>query len=299
MLFSVIIPTFNRPNSMVRAVRSCLSQTYRNFEVIVCDDGSSEDYTTALSGIRDARVRYVRMDENAGKIAAILRGQELVSGAFVAFLDDDDEWRPSHLANLASVIAAAGEAARQTLFYTKVEIIRGKGRSTFRPRAAKAPSDTFVEYIVKRGGLMQNSGICLPRELLAKFKFDPAVRKHVDYEICQWAEHAGAHFIFVPDPTAVWHCEPASGRLSKSKIGASRAWLEHWRARGVTFGSDLEEAFIAFHVAPLVALTDLRSALALLGRAAAKGYVSWPLIARTLSAAFARSRRGRLELATS
>lgn len=93
---SVVIAAYNRPDYLQAALNSVLNQTYENFEIIVVDDGSETD----LSGIVEScsvDVRYVRQSENGGPSRARNRGVALADGAYVAFLDDDDEWLPSKL----------------------------------------------------------------------------------------------------------------------------------------------------------------------------------------------------------
>jgi len=92
---SAVITTFDRASMVVEAVESVLSQTYRNIEVIVVDDGSTDGTDLALSRFGD-RIRYFRQ-ENSGPSAARNRGIELASGEFVAFLDSDDLWTPEKI----------------------------------------------------------------------------------------------------------------------------------------------------------------------------------------------------------
>lgn len=88
-LVSVIIPTFNRSAYLEQAIDSVLDQTFQDFEVVVVDDGSTDDTARVVSQIADPRIRYVSQ-ENAGRSAARNRGLALSSGEFIAFLDDDD-----------------------------------------------------------------------------------------------------------------------------------------------------------------------------------------------------------------
>src|SRR5262245_47409787 len=91
-LVSVLVPTYNRSKLVRRAVESALAQSYRRLEVLVVDDGSSDDTRQVIEGM-DPRVRYIRQ-ANAGVSAARNRGIAEARGEFVAFLDSDDEWLP-------------------------------------------------------------------------------------------------------------------------------------------------------------------------------------------------------------
>lgn len=91
-LVSVVIPTHNRRHIIGKAVRSALGQTYRDLEVVVADDGSTDD-TRAVIESFGPRVRYVRQ-ANAGVSAARNFGMRHARGEFIAFLDSDDAWYP-------------------------------------------------------------------------------------------------------------------------------------------------------------------------------------------------------------
>ncbi len=90
-LVSVIIPTFNRAHVLPRAIESVLSQTYKNIELIVVDDGSSDDTKLLSVG---ARYFY---QENKGVSAARNLGIEKARGEYIAFLDSDDKWHPEKI----------------------------------------------------------------------------------------------------------------------------------------------------------------------------------------------------------
>jgi glycosyltransferase involved in cell wall biosynthesis len=93
-LVSAIVPTHNRAALVVRAVQSIMAQTYRNLEIIVVDDASTDDTRTAIERLGDTRIRYVRHDTNKGGSAARNTGIRHARGTYIAFLDDDDEWEP-------------------------------------------------------------------------------------------------------------------------------------------------------------------------------------------------------------
>ena len=96
-LISVIIPTYNREKLIERAVRSVLNQSYSNLEVIVVDDGSTDQTEAIVKGILDERVHFYKMLENEGAGHARNEGVKLSNGEIIAFHDSDDEWRPEKL----------------------------------------------------------------------------------------------------------------------------------------------------------------------------------------------------------
>lgn len=104
---SVVIPTHNRCEFLGRALASALGQTLGDLEVIVVDDGSSDDTPAALAAVRDERVRAMRI-ERSGVGAARNRGIVAARGEWLAFLDDDNEWDPGYLARMLAVARASG-----------------------------------------------------------------------------------------------------------------------------------------------------------------------------------------------
>lgn len=93
--FSVIIPTFNRADYVVNAIGSVLDQTFKDFELIVVDDGSTDQTAEAL--LRFLPKLNVIRQRNSGVSAARNRGADHARGRWLAFLDSDDQWHPTYL----------------------------------------------------------------------------------------------------------------------------------------------------------------------------------------------------------
>jgi glycosyltransferase involved in cell wall biosynthesis len=92
---SVVIPTFNRASCLPEALETVFAQTYKNHEIIVVDDGST-DTTSSVVAKYGGRVRYI-YQQNAGVAAARNAGVRMARGDWIAFLDSDDEWLPRKL----------------------------------------------------------------------------------------------------------------------------------------------------------------------------------------------------------
>ncbi len=94
---SVLIPTYNRAYSLERAIRSVFNQTYQNFEIIIVDDGSTDNTEELVRSYNDERIKYLKNKINKGASAARNIGISNASGDLLSFLDSDDEWLPSKL----------------------------------------------------------------------------------------------------------------------------------------------------------------------------------------------------------
>jgi glycosyltransferase involved in cell wall biosynthesis len=104
VFLSIIIPTFNRCKLLNRALNSVFNQTYSDYEVIVIDDGSTDD-TAEMLQKNFTHLRY-SCQSNHGVSAARNKGLELAKGEWVAFLDSDDEWLPQKLEKQISLLKA-------------------------------------------------------------------------------------------------------------------------------------------------------------------------------------------------
>lgn len=93
-LVSVIMPVFNRPKLIKDAIASVLAQSYANFELIICDDASTDDTVKVIQSFKDKRIRLVRQEKQAGAAAARNKALQASRGNFIAYLDSDNIWHP-------------------------------------------------------------------------------------------------------------------------------------------------------------------------------------------------------------
>lgn len=96
-LVSVVIPMYNRENTIRRAVESVLDQTYKNIEVIVVDDASTDRSVETVQSIHDDRIKIICLADNQGANHARNVGIQAAIGEYIAFQDSDDEWFPTKL----------------------------------------------------------------------------------------------------------------------------------------------------------------------------------------------------------
>ncbi len=102
---SVVIPTYNRFEMLERALNSVLSQSFKDFDVIVIDDASSDNTNERMqrgfkAEMEKGIIRFIRNEKNHGRSACRNTGINLAQAGLISFLDDDDAWLPDHLVNL-------------------------------------------------------------------------------------------------------------------------------------------------------------------------------------------------------
>jgi len=139
-MFSVIIPTYNRRAIVVEAIRSVLNQTCTDFELIIVDDGSTDDTAPRIASLfSDPRLRLIRQ-ENRGPSAARNRGATHAKGRILAFLDSDDLWLPRKLEVQALEF---GESPDLLITQTEEIWMRNEVRKQPAPRHRKQGGDFF------------------------------------------------------------------------------------------------------------------------------------------------------------
>jgi len=109
-MFSVVIPLYNKENTIERAIHSVLNQTVQHFEIIVVNDGSTDGGAQVVEEIGDSRIQLIHQI-NEGAAAARNLGVTRASHELVAFLDADDEWKPAFLETIRSLVRKYAEAA--------------------------------------------------------------------------------------------------------------------------------------------------------------------------------------------
>lgn len=94
---SVVLPTYNRSHLLSRSIQSVLSQAYSDFELIIVDDGSTDDTEKVVKSFKSNKIKYIRHRDNKGLSTSRNTGIRAARGKYIAFQDDDDEWMPEKL----------------------------------------------------------------------------------------------------------------------------------------------------------------------------------------------------------
>lgn len=168
--FSIIIPTYNRSGSILKAINSILTQSYQSFEIIVIDDASTDNTKDLLATIEDKRLSYYLNAENKERCISRNLGIEKAQGKYICFLDSDDYHLPNHLEELHTFIHT--KSAPEALFFVNAwnETEEGLRTERFCPNFSKYnPYAYFLHYTVNP------QRWAIHRSILEKVNFDPDV----------------------------------------------------------------------------------------------------------------------------
>lgn len=175
--FSVIITTYNRPDKLIRAIDSVLSQEFQDFELIIVNDGSTADYDIVNKHIKDKEKIHYFYKQNEERSVARNFGVNKSNGTFICFLDDDDYYFNNHL----SVIRKAIEENNFThgIYHTYSIIKNADGTEKNMPIIPKNKKITEQEYYLTDGIMTVNSS-CFSKALMQKYPYDPNLKMSED-----------------------------------------------------------------------------------------------------------------------
>lgn len=224
MLVSVIVPAYNAATFIQESVRSALDQTHRELEVIVVDDGSTDDTAELASSIHDSRVRVLSAP-HAGLSRTRNRGLQAARGEAIAYLDADDLWWPRKLEKQLAVLWEDGVVAVGCM----VQNVSASGRVA-RRAWGQDPDGAEVQAAIRRAELLPfpiSAWLFRTAVLRALRGFDETVGPVDDLDLMSRTAHCG-RVAWVPEPLAGYRIHRGSilGRddASLRLIGSYVRW---------------------------------------------------------------------------
>jgi glycosyltransferase involved in cell wall biosynthesis len=209
MLVSVIIPTYNRAKTIERAVNSALAQTWKHLEVIVVDDGST-DNTDELLEAYGSRIRVIRQ-KNGGPSAAKNTGIRAATGEIISFLDSDDSWLPPKTERQVNLLQRT-ESSGVVCCVCNARMLNSTGTVTSFRKAGlypkheegiwSNPADILITTF-----LLFNQVAAVRREALAQagyFREDLPYGLNEDYDFALRLALIGP-WAFIAEPLMEWH----------------------------------------------------------------------------------------------
>ncbi len=214
---SIIIPTFNRRDYITIALDSVLKQTYKDYEIIIIDDGSSDDTKEVLKPYQD-NIRYFYQD-NKGIPTTRNRGIREARGDYIAFLDSDDFWLPE---KLERQIECFSNNSRYGMVATRCSSITPDGRLRKKNRPGKSG---WVLIDLFKANFIRTSSAMIKKECFDKIgMFDESLPECEEYDL--WLRIARKYPVgFINEPLAVYTDNPKgvstdslAGRLQRLKV---------------------------------------------------------------------------------
>jgi glycosyltransferase involved in cell wall biosynthesis len=220
-MISVIIPTYNRASLLGRAIESVLGQSFRDFELLIIDDGSTDNTAEVVEGITDSRIRYV-FGEHRGVSRARNIGVELSNRAWVGFLDSDDQWHPRKLERQIETLEV--NPGFRLIHTNEIWIRNGK------PLGQKEKHRKFGGWIFHRClplCLISPSSVLLDRRFLKDLGgFDESFPVCEDYEL--WLRVTSCQPVVFLDEPLITKFGGHADQLSRSRWG-----LDQYRLRAL------------------------------------------------------------------
>jgi glycosyltransferase involved in cell wall biosynthesis len=239
---SVVIPLYNKGPFIRRTLESVLAQTHRDLEVLVVDDGSTDQGPTVVEQCPDERVQLLRQ-ANAGPGAARNRGIEASRAEWVAFLDADDWWQPQFLQAALQASRAFPEAV---VVFTNY-VLASTHKPVFACEAIQSQllPDYFAFCLRNQGFGLCSSALMAKRQVLLEVGLFPANRC-MGEDLDLWARLAWAGPVaFIAQPLAVYEDTTlgiCSGRLFDGDIWSTYV---HWQDKG-GIPAHLQRSTLAF-----------------------------------------------------
>jgi glycosyltransferase involved in cell wall biosynthesis len=217
---SAVIPTRNRPDLVCRAVRSVLTQTFADLEAIVVIDGPDPATEAVLRHFDDTRLRVISLPANVGGSEARNIGVRLSTGAWVALLDDDDEWFPE---KIAKQVALAEQQVGKYVLIASQYVDRMTNGDLIRPRKFLKPAQAISDYLWSDPsffggieGFPQTSTWLFSRDLIVDVPFTPGLRCLQDLDwLVRGLSMPGVRTSLVKEPLVLFHNEDTRERVAK------------------------------------------------------------------------------------
>ncbi|MCA0230352.1 MAG: glycosyltransferase family 2 protein [Bacteroidetes bacterium] len=228
--FLVVIPLYNKENFIKKTLESVLSQTYTQFEIIIVDDGSSDNSLSVVGELIDSRIR-IFTQENRGVSAARNFGIEKAKNEYIAFLDADDLWLPDYLETIKCMIEQYPQAG---VFATGYTICSSKNYDVISNRIPKGETILINNYcksiIDKEMVQIWTGAVCVKKSIFSQTdNFRVNVKKGEDLDM--WLRVSMVSpVIWKNEPKALYFLETENNAMEgyKGKYFSYKDFFPYW-----------------------------------------------------------------------
>ncbi len=212
--FSIILPTYNRANLIIKAIQSVLNQTFDDFELIVVNDGSTDNTDEVVKSIEDRRIKYFKKENEERSIARNF-GIDKAEGQYIVFLDADDYFLNTHLEKAYKYDAIADGK----IIHLGYKIINNRGEIIF-----QSQNDTTDLEKLPYENIFHCSSLFIPNKIIKKYKFINSKYATISEDLYLWLILASRfEFLIVNECTSivVEHDNRSLNNLDPNKIKKS------------------------------------------------------------------------------
>lgn len=163
-LVSVILPSYNRANTIARAIKSVVNQTYTNYELIIVDDGSTDNTEEVVKSLKNENIIYIKHPHNKGAAGARNTGLKIAKGEYIAFQDSDDEWMSHKLKKQINIMKCNKKI---DIVYSDLERIEKSGKIKYWESPAIINRE-IINYKIKDYSPV---GLGLPSVIMRRYIF--------------------------------------------------------------------------------------------------------------------------------
>jgi len=218
-IVSIIMPTYNREQLLRRAIQSVLTQTYQDFELIIVDDGSTDNTERLAKSFNSDKIRYIRHRENKGPAAARNTGIQSAKGDYIAFQDSDNEWMPEKLEKQMRAFETAPPEV--SIVYTGCYVVI-ENKKTYFPPAKVTPKDgDLFSSLLKHSFVWTQQAMakreCFERAGMFDERFPPIEDTEIFLRMSRYYQ-----FKYINEPLVISYSQPDS--ISKNKSAVIRAY---------------------------------------------------------------------------
>ncbi|BDZ77038.1 glycosyltransferase family 2 protein [Claveliimonas bilis] len=218
-LVTVIIPMYNRENTILAAVTSVLNQTYRNLELIVVDDCSTDNSVKVVKQLDDDRIRLILSKENKGACVARNIGIECAKGEYIAFHDSDDIWHKNKLEKSLYYIKKTKADMVFSSLYKQGEKKYPTGRII--PRTNLNDMEDKVGVLLGKNCISTQT-IVLKKEIIEHIRFDETLPRFQDWDFALQIALSGYKIYFIEEPLV--DCYELEDSITKNGTKAVKAY---------------------------------------------------------------------------
>lgn len=176
---SVVLPVYNREDVLARAVQSVLDQRLKEFELVIVDDGSTDNSVAVANSFKDRRIKVVELGENRGGNVARNAGIHAATSPLIAFLDSDDTYLPE---KLERVVAQFDQKPDLELLVDSFIKVQPSGARVVRKNPVIDDRETFRRALFRRQLWKATPSISARRDAILTVMFDETLRRLQDFD---------------------------------------------------------------------------------------------------------------------